>query len=99
MDVIEVANDFSVFGAGQRPGSGSRLAMMSPRHRIEKMRKAGAAAGEGRADLVERRQGVSGLRAAAATRAGRPQTLEDVFMTYTGRSLDEDVEEDEADED
>jgi ABC-2 type transport system ATP-binding protein len=41
----------------------------------------------------------AGLRAAAATRAGRPQTLEDVFMTYTGRSLDEDVEEDEADED
>jgi len=41
----------------------------------------------------------AGLRTAAATRAGRPQTLEDVFMTYTGRSLDEDVEEDEADED
>jgi ABC-2 type transport system ATP-binding protein len=40
----------------------------------------------------------AGLRAAAATRAGRPQTLEDVFMTYTGRSLDEDVEEDEADD-
>ena len=40
----------------------------------------------------------AGLRAAAAERAGRPQTLEDVFMTYTGRSLDEDVEEDEADD-
>jgi ABC-2 type transport system ATP-binding protein len=40
----------------------------------------------------------AGLRAAAAERAGRPQTLEDVFMTYTGRSLDEDVEEEEADD-
>jgi ABC-2 type transport system ATP-binding protein len=40
----------------------------------------------------------AGLRAMAAQQAGRPQTLEDVFMTYTGRSLDEDVEEDEADE-
>ena len=40
----------------------------------------------------------AGLRAAAAQRTGRPQTLEDVFMTYTGRSLDEDVEEDEADD-
>ena len=39
-----------------------------------------------------------GLRAMAAQQAGRPQTLEDVFMTYTGRSLDEDVEEDEADD-
>ena len=27
---------------------------------------------------------------------GRPATLEDVFMTYTGRSLDDDVEEDES---
>jgi ABC-2 type transport system ATP-binding protein len=40
----------------------------------------------------------AGLRATAALRAGHPQTLEDVFMTYTGRSLDEDVEEDEADD-
>ena len=40
----------------------------------------------------------AGLRAAAAERAGLPQTLEDVFMTYTGRSLDEDVEEDQADD-
>jgi ABC-2 type transport system ATP-binding protein len=40
----------------------------------------------------------AGLRAMAAGRTGRPQTLEDVFMTYTGRSLDEDVEEDEADD-
>ena len=28
--------------------------------------------------------------------SGRPATLEDVFMTYTGRSLDDDVDEDEA---
>ena len=41
----------------------------------------------------------AGLRTAAATRAGRPQTLEDVFMTYTGRSLDDDVEEDGSDDD
>jgi ABC-2 type transport system ATP-binding protein len=40
----------------------------------------------------------AGLRAMAAEQIGRPQTLEDVFMTYTGRSLDEDVEEDEADD-
>ena len=40
----------------------------------------------------------AGLRTMAAQQAGRPQTLEDVFMTYTGRSLDEDVEEDEADD-
>ena len=40
----------------------------------------------------------AGLRAAATQRTGRPQTLEDVFMTYTGRSLDEDVEEDESDD-
>ncbi len=29
---------------------------------------------------------------------GRPPTLESVFMTYTGRSLDEDVEENGPDE-
>ena len=40
----------------------------------------------------------AGLRAMAARQTGRPQTLEDVFMTYTGRSLDDDVEEDEADD-
>jgi hypothetical protein len=33
-----------------------------------------------------------------ARRNGRPATLEDVFMTYTGRSLDEDAEEVEADD-
>ena len=38
----------------------------------------------------------SGLRAMVARQTGHPATLEDVFMTYTGRSLDEDVEDDEA---
>ena len=37
-----------------------------------------------------------GLKATTAERLGRPATLEDVFMTYTGRSLDDDVEEDES---
>jgi len=37
-----------------------------------------------------------GLKATTAERLGRPATLEDVFMTYTGRSLDDDVEEDDA---
>ena len=41
----------------------------------------------------------SGLIAAEAERTGRAATLHDVFMTYTGRSLDEDVDEDEADDD
>jgi ABC-2 type transport system ATP-binding protein len=40
-----------------------------------------------------------GLKAITAIRLGRPATLEDVFMTYTGRSLDDDVDEDEADPD
>ena len=40
-----------------------------------------------------------GLRALTAARLGRPSTLEDVFMTYTGRSLDDDVEEDDAETD
>ena len=41
-----------------------------------------------------------GLRESESRRRNEPATLEDVFMTYTGRSLDEDVEEDEsADED
>jgi len=35
-----------------------------------------------------------GLKATTAVRLGRPATLEDVFMTYTGRSLDDDVDED-----
>jgi len=37
-----------------------------------------------------------GLKAMVAATTGRPATLEDVFMTYTGRSLDDDVEEDDA---
>jgi ABC-2 type transport system ATP-binding protein len=36
----------------------------------------------------------NGLIAAASTRLGRPATLWDVFMAYTGRSLDDDVAED-----
>jgi ABC-2 type transport system ATP-binding protein len=40
----------------------------------------------------------AGLRELASVRLGRPATLEDVFMTYTGRSLDEDVEGDDPDE-
>ena len=40
-----------------------------------------------------------GLRTLTAARLGRPSTLEDVFMTYTGRSLDDDVEEDDAETD
>jgi ABC-2 type transport system ATP-binding protein len=40
-----------------------------------------------------------GLKAITAIRLGHPATLEDVFMTYTGRSLDDDVDEDEADPD
>ena len=35
-------------------------------------------------------------RPMTAARLGRQATLEDVFMTYTGRSLDDDVEEDET---
>jgi ABC-2 type transport system ATP-binding protein len=41
----------------------------------------------------------AGLRALVATRLGRPATLEDVFMTFTGRSLDDDLAEDETDDD
>ena len=39
------------------------------------------------------------LKAQTSARLGHPATLEDVFMTYTGRSLDDDVEEDEAEDD
>jgi len=39
------------------------------------------------------------LKALTGARLGREATLEDVFMTYTGRSLDDDVEEDESDDD
>ena len=35
-----------------------------------------------------------GLKRLVAERHGQPETLEAVFMTFTGRSLDDDVEED-----
>jgi ABC-2 type transport system ATP-binding protein len=41
----------------------------------------------------------AGLKATTAERIGRPASLEDVFMTYTGRSLDDDVEEDDEPDD
>jgi ABC-2 type transport system ATP-binding protein len=40
-----------------------------------------------------------GLKATTAQRLGHPTTLEDVFMTYTGRSLDDDIDEDDAEPD
>jgi ABC-2 type transport system ATP-binding protein len=39
-----------------------------------------------------------GLKRLVAERYGQAPTLHNVFMTYTGRSLDDDVEEDEADD-
>jgi ABC-2 type transport system ATP-binding protein len=39
------------------------------------------------------------LKAQTAERLAREATLEDVFMTYTGRSLDDDLDEDESDPD
>jgi ABC-2 type transport system ATP-binding protein len=39
------------------------------------------------------------LKTQTGQRIGRDATLEDVFMTYTGRSLDDDVDEDESDDD
>jgi ABC-2 type transport system ATP-binding protein len=39
------------------------------------------------------------LKRLVAARHGEAPTMHAVFMTYTGRSLDEDVEEDEADDD
>jgi ABC-2 type transport system ATP-binding protein len=41
----------------------------------------------------------AGLKALAGQRLRREASLEDVFMTYTGRSLDDDVDEDDADDD
>jgi ABC-2 type transport system ATP-binding protein len=38
------------------------------------------------------------LKALVAERYGQPPTMDAVFLTLTGRSLDEDVEEDEADD-
>ena len=40
-----------------------------------------------------------GLKTLIRDRVDGPATLEDVFMTYTGRSLDDDVEEDDAETD
>jgi ABC-2 type transport system ATP-binding protein len=40
----------------------------------------------------------AGLKAAESRRTSAESTLHDVFMTYTGRSLDDDVDEDEADD-
>jgi ABC-2 type transport system ATP-binding protein len=40
-----------------------------------------------------------GLKTLVEPSPGRPTTLEDVFMTYTGKSLDDDVEDDEAETD
>jgi len=41
----------------------------------------------------------NGLKRLVADRHGQAPTLHNVFMTYTGRSLDDDVDEDEADDD
>ncbi len=38
----------------------------------------------------------AGLKTLVRARGDQPTTLEDVFMTYTGRSLDDDVDEEEA---
>jgi ABC-2 type transport system ATP-binding protein len=40
-----------------------------------------------------------GLKARVARETGLPPTLDNVFLTYTGRSLDEDVEESAAEDD
>jgi ABC-2 type transport system ATP-binding protein len=40
-----------------------------------------------------------GLKALVAEETGLPATLESVFMTYTGRSLDDDIGEDDKDND
>ena len=40
-----------------------------------------------------------GLKTLIRDRVDCPATLEDVFMTYTGRSLDDDIEEDDAEDD
>jgi ABC-2 type transport system ATP-binding protein len=41
----------------------------------------------------------AGLKAMIAERHGKEPTLQNVFMTFTGKSLDEDVDEDEKDND
>jgi ABC-2 type transport system ATP-binding protein len=40
-----------------------------------------------------------GLKRLVAERDGQPATLEDVFMTFTGRSLDDDIETDDDNDD
>jgi ABC-2 type transport system ATP-binding protein len=40
-----------------------------------------------------------GLKAMVAAETGRPASLEDVFMRYTGRSLDDDIDEEDAEND
>ena len=40
-----------------------------------------------------------GLKTLIRDRVDGPATLEDVFMTYTGRSLDDDIEDDDAEDD
>jgi ABC-2 type transport system ATP-binding protein len=40
-----------------------------------------------------------GLKTTTAERLGRPTTLEDVFMTFTGRSLDDDLDEEDEEPD
>jgi ABC-2 type transport system ATP-binding protein len=40
-----------------------------------------------------------GLKTTTAERLGRATTLEDVFMTYTGRSLDDDIDEEDTEPD
>jgi ABC-2 type transport system ATP-binding protein len=41
----------------------------------------------------------AGLKRLVATRHGQPETLEAVFMTFTGRSLDDDIETDDDTDD
>jgi hypothetical protein len=42
----------------------------------------------------------AGLKAMVAERYGLPPTLESVFMTFTGKSLDDDIgEDDDSDND
>jgi ABC-2 type transport system ATP-binding protein len=41
----------------------------------------------------------AGLRELASAKLGRPASMEDAFMTYTGRSLDDDIEPDAAEPD
>jgi len=41
----------------------------------------------------------AGLKAMVAERYGKPPTLESVFMTFTGRSLDDDIDDDDDNDD